>query len=105
MLEGFAPISGRFQIYTFCDAIVLRMGPFGTIKFGDSMTYYMGLPNEELLHINASYPDMIKFPRSANADYQKVLAILRRVPLQQDLTPRSNNWRADQLFRLDGLER
>ena len=105
MLEGFAPISGRFQIYTFCDAIVARTKPFGTIKFGDPMTYYMGLPNEELLHINASYLDMIKLPRSANADYQKVLAILQRVPIQRDLTPRSNNWRADQLFRLDGLER
>jgi hypothetical protein len=105
MLESFAPISGRFQIYTFCDAIMLRMKPLGTIKFGDSMTYYMGLPNEELLHINASYPDMTKFSSPANADYQKVLAILRKVPLQQDLTPRSINWRTDQLFRLDGLER
>ena len=105
MLESFAPISDRFQIYTFSDAIALRMKPFGTVKFGDSMIYYMGLPNEELVHINSSYIDMIKFPHSTNADFQKVLAILRRVPLQQDLTPHSNNWRADQLFRLDSLER
>jgi hypothetical protein len=103
MLEAFAPISDRFQIYTFCDAIAMTGGR--SMGFGDSMTYYMGLPNEELLHINATYIDMIKFPSADSADYQKVLAILRRIPLQHGLTPRNNNWRADQLFRLDGLER
>lgn len=102
MLEAFPPISNRFQIYTFCDAIAMpRANGMG---FCDSMSYYMGLPNEELLHINATYGGMIKFPSADSVDYQKVLAILRRIPLQNDFTPQ-HSWRTDQLFRLVGLER
>ena len=105
MLEAFAPISGRFRIYTFCDALTTSMG-FTTIEdLGDVMNYYMGLPNEELLHINATHANMIKFSCADDADYGKVAAVLQHAPSQDGSTPRSNNWRADQLFRLDYLER
>ena len=102
MLEAFAPISDRFQIYTFCDAIATRTWWASIIGFGDSVNYFMGLPNEELLHINANYSKMIKFSSPHSANYKKVLAILRRIPRQTGLTPHN---RDDQLFRLDTQER
>jgi hypothetical protein len=98
LLEGFAPISDRFQIYTFCDKL-----PTTTQRragCGNPMTYYMGLPNEELLYINAGYTDMIKFSSPESAGYQNVLAILERILINHD-----GNWRSDQLFRLVGVER
>ena len=106
MLEAFAPISGRFRIYTFCYALT-TLEFFTTFEqdLGDVMNSYMGLPNEELLHINATYANMIKFSCADDADYGKVVAVLQHAPSQDGSTPRSNNWRADQLFRLDNLER
>ena len=71
------------------------------------MNYYMGLPNEELLHINAGFNDIVRFPSQDNADYQKVLAVLQRTAFQDGvgLPSHSNDLRANQLFRLDGFER
>jgi hypothetical protein len=103
MLEAFAPISHRFQIYTFCPTKVGE-GQRGW-GIGDTMTYYMGLPNEEILHINNYDRNMAAFPSAEHTDYQKVLTILRRLSLSNDLGPRNDNWRAEQLFRLDVLER
>jgi hypothetical protein len=103
LLEAFAPISNRFQIYTLCDT--MDMSHTRGMGFCDSMSYYMGLPNEELLHMDATYINMIKFQSGDSMDYQKILAILRRTSLQYDLTPQNNDWRTEQLFRLDGLER
>lgn len=103
LLEAFAPISNRFQIYTLCDTI--NMSHINGMGFCDSMSYYMGLPNEELVHLDATYHNMTKFPSQDCMDYEKILAILRRSSSQYGLTPQSNNWRTDQLFRLDGLER
>jgi hypothetical protein len=103
LLEGFAPISNRFQIYTLCDTIHTPHSSW--MGFCDSMNYYMGLPNEELVHIGATYANMIKFPSADSMDYQKVLAILQGTSLKYGLTSQNNSWRIGQLFRLDGLER
>lgn len=102
MIQAFAPISNRFRIYTFCDSIPIFGGR--DLGVGDMMTYYMGLPNEELVHMNANWNNIVKFPSRENADYQKVLAILQRTAFH-GVIPHSNGWRADQLFRLDGIER
>ncbi len=104
LLEGFAPISNRFQIYTLCDTVDTDV-PFVGGIFCDSMNYYMGLPNEELVHLDARYSDMIKLRSRQSMDYQKVLAILQSSSRQHGLIPHSDNWQFNQLFRLDGLER
>ena len=67
LLEGFAPISNRFQIYTLCDTIHAPHSSW--MGFCDSMSYYMRLPNEELVHIGATYANMIKFPSADSMDY------------------------------------
>lgn len=103
MIQEFARISNNYRIYTFCDMVPVYGGREAQLV---EMNYYMGLPTEELLHINATHPLMTRFP-TRNSDYQKVLAILRRTAFHHGVQniPRSNDWQADQLFRLDGLER
>lgn len=102
MIQAFAPISNQFRIYTFCDSIPIPGGR--DLGLGLMMSYYMGLPNEELVHMNATFDDIVKFPSRENADYRKVLAILQRTAFH-GVIPHSDDWRADQLFRLDGNER
>lgn len=99
MLEGFAPISDRFEIFTFCDSIRSV-----TDLLMDPMTYYMGLPNERVIHLNSTYRDMIKLS-SHNADLKKIVGPIRSTFIKLGPTPQSRNWSLEQVFRLDDVER
>ena len=103
MLELFAPISDRFQIYTMCDTR-LSVGS-RSLGFGDSMSYYLGLSNEELVYLNVRYADLVRYESSDSPEYQRVLGILRSIQSQYGLQEPKSEWRADQLFRLGGAER
>jgi hypothetical protein len=102
MMEAFAPISGRFQIYTFCDSISTFSGKL--LGLGDAMTYCLGLPNEELVHMDATHQSMTKLSH-VSADYQKILAILKRAQRSYGFAIDVGDWGPSQLFRPDELER
>ncbi|ORY09034.1 peptidase S8/S53 domain-containing protein [Clohesyomyces aquaticus] len=109
MMEGFAPISNRLRIYTFCNTLRNSNSTFARLELsmglGDVMNHYMGLPNEELLYINATYAEMCKFPSHQSADCRTVLAILRRTGFQDGVEIGNRGKRhVDQIFRLDGSE-
>ncbi|MCJ1267198.1 hypothetical protein MMC22_007083 [Lobaria immixta] len=98
MLEAFAPISDRFEIFTFCDSMRSV-----TDHLFDPMTYYMGLPNERVIHLNSTYRDMIKLS-SLNADLMKIVGPIRSTFIKLGPTPQSRNLSLEQVFRLDGVE-
>lgn len=102
MLEGFASISSHFQIYTFINTIRTSTFLF-SLWFGDFRTYYMGLPNEELIYSNTEYFTMLRFD-SASAEYEKIVSVLRRIPRAPKLRSESA-WHFGQQFRLDEPER
>ncbi len=99
MLEAFAPISDRFEIFTCCDSIRSM-----TDRFIDPMTYYLGLPNERVIHINSTYQDMVRFS-SLNADLMKIIGAIRSTVIRLGPTPQTREWSSQQVFRLDGAER
>ncbi|KAL5346365.1 hypothetical protein ACLOAV_008635 [Pseudogymnoascus australis] len=102
MLEGFASISNRFRIYTFINTIKTSTWPASSLQLGDYRTYYMGLPNEELIYSNTEYFAMLKLAHNS-AEYNKVVSILRRIPRASDLGSESA-WHFGQQFRLDEQE-
>ena len=86
MLEAFAPISDRFEIFTFCDSIRSV-----TDHLFDPMTYYMGLPNERVIHLNSTYRNMIRLS-SLNADLMKIVGPIRSTFIKLGPTPQGRNW-------------
>ena len=102
MLEAFAPISDRFEIFTFCDTAhsILHSS-------NDPMTYYLGLPNERVIHINSNYSDLVRFS-DLNADLQKVIGAIRGTVVRlspSDPTIQTGGRSSQQVFRLDDIER
>lgn len=98
MLEAFAPISDRFEIFTCCDSIRSNID-----RAIDPMTYYLGLPNERVININSTYADMVKFS-SLNADLMKIIGAIQAV-IKLSPTPQSRTWSTEQVFRFDDVER
>lgn len=99
ILEAFAPVSDRFQIFTCRDSI-------GSIvdSLVDLTTYYLGLPNERVINIYSTHRDMIKFS-SPNADLMKIMSALRSTVTSFGLMLQTRDWASQQVFRLDGIER
>lgn len=104
MLEAFARISGQFRIHTFINTITTPF-PFEKLTYANFMTCYLGLPTEEIRHVNATYADMIRFTSASDPGYQEVLSILRHIPPGHHGMSRDGTRRNAQLFRVDGTER
>ena len=99
ILETFAPIRDRFKIFTCCDSNRSVVD-----RFIDPMTYYLGLPNERVIHINSTHQDMVKFS-SLNADLMKIIGAIRSTVIRLGPTLQTGEWSSQQVFRLDGAER
>jgi len=102
MLEAFAPISDRFQIYN-----VVPTGGFSWIEkklIPDPMTYIMGITNEEVASVDSSIMDLGKFYGREDPNYRRILAILQRASRLHGVRA-TEDWQQRQMFRLDGAER
>lgn len=99
MLEAFAPLSDRFEIFTCCDSIHSRLD----LNLGP-MSYYLGLPNERVIHINSTYLDMVKFP-SLNADLLKIISAIRSTVIRVGPRLQAHDWSSLQVFRVEEAER
>ena len=67
------------------------------------MTYYLGLPNERVIHINLTYTDMVKF-LSLNGDLMETIGAIRSTVIKLSPMPQSRHWSSQQAFRLDDSE-
>jgi len=102
MLEAFATISSRFQIYSFCPTRATNSAERSLIS--DSMTYIMGLSNEDVLSINSRLSRMVKFHSIDDPNYRKILSVLQRISAESGFLA-TRDWQREQMFRLDGEER
>ncbi|KAM7202539.1 Peptidase S8/S53 domain containing protein [Rhypophila sp. PSN 637] len=102
ILEAFAPLSDRFQIYslvpTVLNSLALRqlVGP-------DLMTFVMGLANEEVIYVNSNFTDLGRASSREDPNYLRILFILQRASLSGGGRP-TEEWQKRQMFRLDGAE-
>lgn len=102
-LEGFVPISDRFDIFTCCDSLRSKV-KFGISNSTDSVTYYLGLPNERVIHMNSTYEDMGKFS-SLNADLMKLIGAIRSTLIKFGPLQQNRDSRSEQVFRFEDVER
>lgn len=102
MLEAFAPISDRFQIYN----VVPTRGVSWIDKklISDPMTYIMGITNEEVASVDSTLMELSKFHGRGDPNYRRILAILQRASRIHGVRA-TEDWQKRQMFRLDGAER
>lgn len=106
--QAFGAISDRFDIYTICDSLGSRNVIGGAPGFNEihaePMDYILGLPNEQVIGINADYEGMVKFLRH-DSNYSTVLAILNTINKHGGVPNQDSQWRNHQTFRLGDWER
>ena len=98
MVEAFSKISSGFEIFTLIHT--LRSGQIDSVV-GDALDNLLGLPNERVIYINATYANMCKFSSHRNSDLQKVIAAARRTTSDLGQNSQTLHWSSDELWRLD----
>ena len=102
MVEAFAKISSGFEIFTLIHT--LRSGHFDLVV-GDPLDNLLGLPNERVIYINATYANMCKFSGHEDSDMWKVIEAARRTTSDLGQDSQTLHWSSDQLWRLNQEER
>jgi hypothetical protein len=106
--QAFGAISDRFDIYTICDTLgsgsIMGLAPGFKELYVEPMDYILGLPNEQVIGINADYEGMVKLLRY-DSNYFTVLAILKSINKHGGILYQDHQWRSHQTFRLEEWER